>query len=174
MKLEARFGGETFEIDVNKLSVVNGCQRLEIRLKNSEGEQSYMVELLGRHRNRWTFKFEHAIEDFVISRRDQNSVVDWKNRLFAIEISSCKQRRLHHIENQEHPGTTSLRAQMPGKIIRVLKHVGEIVAKGEGVVIVEAMKMQNEITSPREGVLTFCALKEGERVGTGDLLFEIE
>jgi len=174
VKFEARFGEETFEISVTELPAVDGCRQLEVTLRNAELERRYQVELLGRHRDRWTFKVDHAIQDFIISQTSERTVVDWNHRLFPIEISSSRQRSRPKAGGEEVGGETALRAQMPGKIIQVLKSVGDPVEKGEGVVVMEAMKMQNEITSPRTGTIVGCELREGDSVSAGDVLCTIE
>ena len=74
----------------------------------------------------------------------------------------------------EAEGQAILRAQMAGKVINVLAGEGEGVQLGQGLVVIEAMKMQNELKSPKSGTVTTCNVKEGKKVSAGDLLFEIE
>ena len=63
---------------------------------------------------------------------------------------------------------------MPGKVVRVLvKEEGEVEA-GQGVVVVEAMKMQNEIKSPKKGVVRRMLAAEGANVNAGDVLAVVE
>jgi len=70
--------------------------------------------------------------------------------------------------------TAQLVAQMPGKVVRVLVEQGVNVEAGDGLVIVEAMKMQNEMKAPRAGVVVKLNAKAGETVNAGDLLAVIE
>ena len=65
-------------------------------------------------------------------------------------------------------------APMPGRIVRVLVAVGDRVAARQGVVIVEAMKMENELRAPRDGVVTQVLAREGTAVDTGVVLVIIE
>lgn len=65
-----------------------------------------------------------------------------------------------------------LKAQIPGKIVKVLKKEGELVEKDEGVLVVEAMKMQNELKAPEKGIIKKIYCKEMEVVETGFLLIE--
>ena len=65
-------------------------------------------------------------------------------------------------------------ANMPGQVISVLVNPGEPVEAGQMVLILEAMKMENEILAPKDGVLKRIAAKEGDLVMKGDLLFEVE
>jgi biotin carboxyl carrier protein len=63
---------------------------------------------------------------------------------------------------------------MPGKVVRVLVEQGASVEAGQGLVVVEAMKMQNEMKSPRAGRVTELHAQAGATVNTGDLLAIIE
>jgi glutaconyl-CoA/methylmalonyl-CoA decarboxylase subunit gamma len=68
----------------------------------------------------------------------------------------------------------SVRAPMPGKIIDVLVREGATVLRGEPLVILEAMKMQNEIISPVNGTIVKIMTKAGNNVMKDDLLVEIK
>jgi biotin carboxyl carrier protein len=59
---------------------------------------------------------------------------------------------------------------MPGKIVRVLVQAGEKVEAGQGLLVVEAMKMQNEIRSPKTGTVERLSVKEGQPVNAGEVL----
>jgi biotin carboxyl carrier protein len=63
---------------------------------------------------------------------------------------------------------------MPGKVIRVLVEEGGEVTAGQGIVVVEAMKMQNEMPSPKAGRVVSIAVKAGDAVATGQVLAVIE
>jgi biotin carboxyl carrier protein len=63
---------------------------------------------------------------------------------------------------------------MPGKVVRLLAREGEHVRAGQGIVVVEAMKMQNEIRSPREGKIVNLRAREGLNVNAGETLAIIE
>jgi biotin carboxyl carrier protein len=63
---------------------------------------------------------------------------------------------------------------MPGKVIRVLAKAGDNVEAGQGVVVVEAMKMQNEIRSTKKGKVASILANEGQTVNAGDILAWVE
>ena len=64
-------------------------------------------------------------------------------------------------------------AYMPGRVVAVLVEEGERVASGQGLVVLEAMKMENEIVAENDGVVEKVAVVEGQAVEGGDLLFEL-
>lgn len=70
--------------------------------------------------------------------------------------------------------TGAVIAPMPGTILKVLKASGDAVKAGDVVLILEAMKMENEITAPSDGVIGSLSLAQGSTVAGGDLLFEVK
>ena len=64
-------------------------------------------------------------------------------------------------------------APMPGKVVRVLVAPGDAVEADQGIVVVEAMKMQNELKAPRAGRVISVAAKEGATVAAGETLATI-
>ena len=71
-------------------------------------------------------------------------------------------------------GAQKLTASMPGKIVRVLAAEGEKISPGQGIAVVEAMKMQNEIKSPKEGILKKLLVQPGMNVNAGEVLAIVE
>ena len=71
-------------------------------------------------------------------------------------------------------GPVEIRAQMPGKVISVLANAGAAVQAGQGLIVVEAMKMQNEMKSPKDGVVAKIHAAEGATVAAGEALLLIE
>ena len=70
----------------------------------------------------------------------------------------------------EAEGKQQVVASMPGKIVRVLVSAGQQVSGGQGLVVVEAMKMQNELRSPKSGKVERLLVAEGQAVNAGDVL----
>jgi len=67
-------------------------------------------------------------------------------------------------------GVQTVTAPMPGKVVRVLVAAGDAVELGQGLVVVEAMKMQNEMKAPRAGRIMSVPAKEGATVSAGEVL----
>lgn len=70
-------------------------------------------------------------------------------------------------------GAGALITQMPGKVVKIYKKEGDTVTKGETVLILEAMKMENEIKSGADGVIKVINIKEGQALEAGFLMVEI-
>jgi biotin carboxyl carrier protein len=71
-------------------------------------------------------------------------------------------------------GLQRILAEMPGKVIRILVQAGQEVSFDQGLLIIEAMKMQNEVRAPHSGVIREIGVAEGKAVGTGDFLLSLE
>lgn len=71
-------------------------------------------------------------------------------------------------------GPAKITAPMPGKVVRILATLDSEVEAGQGIVVVEAMKMQNEIKSPKKGVVKKITIAEGATVNAGDVLAIVE
>jgi biotin carboxyl carrier protein len=71
-------------------------------------------------------------------------------------------------------GRQPIAAAMPGKIVRVLVDEGDEVQRDQGIVVIEAMKMQNEMKSPKAGKVVSLQARDGSTVAAGDVLAVIE
>jgi biotin carboxyl carrier protein len=84
--------------------------------------------------------------------------------------SSRKARR----QGPSASGVAVVRAPMPGKIVRILRRQGDDIEAHEGIVVMEAMKMQNEIRTPKRGKVLQLSVAEGDAVKLGDLIARVE
>ncbi|MGH9145635.1 MAG: biotin/lipoyl-containing protein [Vicinamibacterales bacterium] len=78
------------------------------------------------------------------------------------------------VRTQEGTGSGQVAAPMPGKVVRVLVTVGQSVQAGEGIVVIEAMKMENELRAARAGVVRQVAARPGLSVEAGAVLAVID
>jgi biotin carboxyl carrier protein len=91
-------------------------------------------------------------------------------REFTVEVNdprSWRGRRLGHVEAE---GRQQITAPMAGKVVRVLVKSGDRVEAGQGLLVVEAMKMQNEIRSTKSGTVERLLAQEGQPVNAGEIL----
>jgi biotin carboxyl carrier protein len=95
-------------------------------------------------------------------------------RTFETKVIDPKRLRGSTMAGAEAHGHAEIRTAMPGKVVRILKSPGDPVTKGEGVIVVEAMKMQNELKSPKDGTVGEFKVAEGTTVGAGDVLVVID
>ena len=91
---------------------------------------------------------------------------------YRVEDSrSLKARRAH---GGGADGPRVIKASMPGRVVRVLAQRGEAVEAHQGVVVIEAMKMQNELKSPKAGIVVEMRVANGDTVAAGDVLAVID
>ena len=93
---------------------------------------------------------------------------------FDIGVADPKRLRGRSSAAGDLDGVAEIRTAMPGKIVRVLVGVGDAVEKGDGIIVVEAMKMQNELKSPKTGTVGEIRFAEGATAAAGDVLVTIE
>ena len=92
---------------------------------------------------------------------------------YKVEIEKIESTRYRPPPPPKHiPGDVA--ANMPGQVISLMLPEGAAVEEGQVVLILEAMKMENEIIAPKSGILKKMKVQEGSLVMKGDLLFEIE
>jgi biotin carboxyl carrier protein len=92
---------------------------------------------------------------------------------FAAEVRDPRSLR-SRVRAVDEQGPRKLTAPMPGKVVRVLVSEGAEVEAGTGVLVVEAMKMQNEVKSPKKGTIQKILVAEGTAVNAGDVLGIVE
>ena len=92
---------------------------------------------------------------------------------FEFEIEDPRQWKRSAQSAGAHGGG-SITAAMPGKIVRILVSLGDEVAAGQGILVVEAMKMQNELRAPRAGRVAAIVVQENDSVTAGALLARID
>ncbi len=92
---------------------------------------------------------------------------------FAAEVRDPRSLRSRARTADDH-GPRKLTAPMPGKVVRILVTQGDEIEAGVGVLVVEAMKMQNEVKSPKKGTVQKILVSEGAAVNAGDVLAIVE
>jgi biotin carboxyl carrier protein len=93
---------------------------------------------------------------------------------YAAELRDPRSLRGRRDGAAESQGAKKLLAPMPGKVVRVLAAEKDEVDAGQGIIVVEAMKMQNELKSPKKGVVRQVLAAAGAAVNAGDVLAIIE
>ncbi len=89
---------------------------------------------------------------------------------FAVVIQDEREWRRHRGGSVEAEGRQQVLAPMPGKVVRVLVSAGDSVRAGQGLLVVEAMKMQNEIRAPKSGTIDRVRVVEGQTVNAGEVV----
>jgi biotin carboxyl carrier protein len=97
-----------------------------------------------------------------------------KSARFAVDVRDPRSLRSRRAKGASTEGPQKLLAPMPGKIVRLISAVGAEVEAGESVLVIEAMKMQNELKSPKKGVVRQMLVAEGASVTAGEVLAIVE
>ena len=112
----------------------------------------------------------HAHEVYVTPSSDGQLQLQTGGFEFAAEVSDPRLWHGRRHGGAEAEGRQQIAAPMPGKVVRLLVKVGDAVEAGQGLLVVEAMKMQNEIRSPKNGTVERVLAVEGQTVNAGEVL----
>ncbi len=120
---------------------------------------------------------ERSVTVHLVRESSENGASQWllglNGREMTAEVRDRRRlRRGHHGVEQE--GRIRLTAPMAGKVVKLLAAPGDTVEAGQGILVLEAMKMQNEVRSPKNGKLLTVAVNDNSTVATGQLLAEVE
>ena len=167
MELIARLGERTERVSIERHGDV-----YRIRV----GERDYEVESRSLGPFVQSLRVGAESHETALFRRGERGwSVGWLGRSVELELVDP----LAHLAEQAHGeagrhGRMVVSAYMPGRVVAVRTAVGEHIEAGQPLVVLEAMKMQNEIQSDRAGVVRVVHVSEGEAVEGGDPLVEIE
>jgi biotin carboxyl carrier protein len=168
MKLNAELNHESHIINIKQegakvFAEIDG-RKYEIEARELD-QDTFLFNVGGR-------VFECRVEGS--DKRREQFHVQVGSQTFNINL--CDPKRLRGAQHAagHAEGVAEIIAPMPGKVVRVLVQSGDEVKIGEGVIIVEAMKMQNEMKSPKDGVVKEIRVQAGDTVNGGDVLAVIE
>jgi biotin carboxyl carrier protein len=150
MKLQVVLGGRTIEIDSEQLDSVRQVE-----------PGVYSVLLDG------------ASYEIRILPSPEGLTANLAGRRFPVEVRDPRDAS-RNSRGAIGSGRQNVTAPMPGKVVRVLVEKGHLVDAGQGLVVVEAMKMQNELKAARPGRVIEVRAREGETVGAGGILVVLE
>ena len=162
MKLQAELNSEKHEIEIRREgeTVFARVDDREYELEASEVEPD--VYLL---------KYNNQIFQIYAA---PNGIVNFGNHQLEISITDPKRLRGSGASGSNTEGASEIKTAMPGKLVRILVEEGAEIKQGEGVLVVEAMKMQNEMKSPKDGIVKEIRVAEGATVNAGEVLVVIE
>ena len=114
------------------------------------------------------------VADVAITERAPGELLLQLPRVMLTAAVDARRYRRRSGGQKDAAGEARVTAPMPGRILRVLVKPGDEVAARQGLVVVEAMKMENEIASPKAGRVTEVAVSDGQSVESGRLLVVVE
>jgi biotin carboxyl carrier protein len=162
-----------YEVEIHGRQVTIELEQRNGRVQARVGPRDYDIEVVSPDEGVYNVLAGDRVYEARVWAPEPNSLnVTIGGHLFSTSIIDRKHRRStieHGIE-----GRQNLVAPMPGKVVRVLLGAGDEVTLGQGVVVVEAMKMQNEIKSPKTGRVIEVRVIEGATVNANQVLAVVE
>lgn len=168
MKLYAKVGDYEGDVDIR----IEGS-----RVFAALEDRTYEVDWQRSADNRWLLisagrVFDCGVDGQIESGSPVDVTVGTKS--YAITLADPRRLRSANAAGAVAGGAARIMAPMPGKVVRVLVKAGAQVEAGHGIIVVEAMKMQNEMKSPRAGKVVTVNVDVGATVNGGDVLAVIE
>ncbi len=165
MKFEAQTGGETIPVEIagaeGRFTVAIAGERLAVDARET-GEGIWSILLDGA---------SHVAD---VTEQDGVYVVDVEGERYAIRVEEESRYIIRTRGAQGGDRGQVLKAPMPGKVTLVAVAVGQVVAPGDGLVVLEAMKMENEFKAHVAGTVKEVRVAAGQAVNPGDVLVGIE
>ncbi len=167
MKLRAELSGQHYEVVLQREGTTLSAQvdGRKFNLENHSGAQPGDYLLL-----EGTRVYNCRVE--VSGGRESQSdyLVHVGEKTYQIKLVDPKRLSASQGSGTHQHGSAEIVASMPGKVVRVLVEVGAQVDAGAGIIVVEAMKMQNEIKTPRAGKVAALNATSGDTVNAGEVL----
>ena len=116
---------------------------------------------------------EHAAAEVSVTSRGEEFQVVVGGRTHRLRLLDERAMRRRE-RSAGADGGREVRAAMPGKVVAVLVEKGAAVERSQGILVLEAMKMENEIKAPRSGTVTEIRVQPGQAVEAGELLAQID
>lgn len=168
MKLHASAGGSEYELEIRlegeRVHARVGGRNYELEYENT-ADGSYFLICNG-------LVFDCRVEGNPQAGKPVDVIVGTTRQ--TVTISDPKRLRGAASVSVHGDEAARITASMPGKVVRVLVEAGAHVEIGDGIVVVEAMKMQNEMKSPRAGTVVTLNVDVGATVNAGDVLAVVE
>ncbi len=166
MKYATTINEKTYIIEINddRKVVVDGVE-YAVDFESVAGQPVYSLLINGRSYEAYVAASEEAEEWQVLLHGELSSVV----------VEDEREKRLRQAAGgvAAAAGEYHLKAPMPGLIVAVQVSEGQVVVKGDILIILESMKMQNELKCPRDGTITRIKVKPGEGVEQSQQLITI-
>ena len=167
MKLFAEHNGDKSEIEIK----TDGLQVFA-----TVDGRNYALEAGEVEPNTYLFNVAGKVYECYIAPKNAAGVTRVRQGTKSFDFQLSDPKRLRGAANTDAAadGIAKLTTQMPGKVVRVLTEKGAQVETGDGIIVVEAMKMQNEMKSPKDGTVKEIYFEVGATVNAGDVLAVIE
>ncbi|PYU12631.1 MAG: hypothetical protein DMG37_12880 [Acidobacteria bacterium] len=163
MKYEVRISGKTHIVELERQA--GGWQA------RAEGESGFTTDVAEIAPNVFSVLLSGCSYEIYITPSSGGQLQLQTGGLeFLAEIIDPRSWRGRRHRGAEAEGRQQIAAPMPGKVVRLLAKAGDAVEAGQGLLVVEAMKMQNEIRSPKSGTVERVLVTEGQTVNAGEVL----
>src|SRR4030095_9475681 len=136
--------------------------------------RSYELQIREHHDHGYLILDGTKVYDCRLEAAHDNIKVHIREHTYPVRIIDPKRLRSTQSAGRHDHGSADIVAPMPGKGVRVLVKEGDEGSGGKGILVVEAMKMQNELKTPKAGIVVSIRAETGATVNAGDVLAVVE
>lgn len=169
MTYQVKIDGRCFEVQLTPLKS-DGHWRCRLREQSAGPMKEYELDAREAQPELLSLLLSGRSYDVEREVMSEGVVVSVERRRYSIEIEDARALPMRRARGEGHNGPRKLTAPMPGRILRVLAREGAAVEQGQAILVIEAMKMQNELKAPKKGVLRKIMVAEGDAANAGDVL----
>ncbi len=168
----ATYEGKEYLIDIKKLE----GNLYQVTIKDEKDQEKKLLLDVKRHGCcLFSVLSEGKSYEVDVDEREPNVYdVLVEGDHFEIKVMDEMKKKLEKLLGTEEVAEGEIKTSMPGKVTKVFVTEGSEVKKGDPIVILEAMKMENEFKAPKDGVVKSIKVKEGDTVNAGAVLAVIE
>jgi acetyl/propionyl-CoA carboxylase alpha subunit len=151
-----------------EIALVGGEKKIRL------GETEISCDWVRLAEGHYSLILDGRVFDLLVNLDTDTCVVMSHAGTYTFRITDLRRSGSESHAHEIQSGLRRICADMPGKVIRILVREGNSVVYDQGLLVLEAMKMQNEIRAPKSGIVKEVAALAGKTVNTGDFLLSIE
>jgi biotin carboxyl carrier protein len=152
------------------IEVVASAGKRKVRVDNKEVACDW-VRLPG---GEYSLIVDGLVFDLSVNLDTDSCSVAGRAGTYSFRITDPRRLSTQQVVEEGRAGLQRLYADMPGKVVRILAKEGDSVTYDQGLLVIEAMKMQNEIRAPKSGTIKEIGVNQGKAINTGDFLLSLE
>jgi biotin carboxyl carrier protein len=165
------------------VALLDGGSREEAVEVRRAGPGRYEVKLRGKVHVVDAFRHDYGTLSLVVDTASYSAMLDWRDTkvnvrlrhaVVPLELLDERRLRLRRIARPAAGGRQTVTAPLPGRVLRMLVREGDAVEAGRPLAVIEALEMENEVRSPKDGRVVAVHAADGQAVPRGARLCDVE
>jgi biotin carboxyl carrier protein len=171
---EITLGGKTHKVELEPSAAIGPSSIGELKYRARLNGQEITVSCVRTNQGSLSLIVNGESYAVHCERSAESLQVALRGAIYECTVSDPRSLRTRKKSGLADSGEQKLTASMPGKVVRIISQLGDQIRAGQGILVIEAMKMQNEVRSPKDGQLKKLLVGQGANVVAGEVLAIIE